>query len=393
MKRILFVDDEPKVLAGLERMLFEFSDEWDMTFVESGQAALDAMAIEPFDVLVTDMRMPGIDGTELLTRVHEQYPSTVRIILSGHTERDAAMRAVPVAHRFLSKPCDSAVIRDAVTRVCDLQGLLNDEALQKEAGSIESLPAVPRVYEELVAVLAEPEVDLDAVAAVVEQDAGISAKLLQLVNSSFFGLATEVGSIRQATSYLGVGMISNLTLSMGVFGAFEKHRFPASFSLEAEQAHATLSGKIAKKLLSDKDAGDHAFLGAMLHDTGKLILAVRQPDVFDAITSARKGAIPFHAAEASLGRVSHGVLGAYLLGIWGMPFAIVEAVAHHDRPSRVPHKTFDVLGAVHVGNCLAHELEGTPFELDMEYIESMGLADELPGWREIAAEEHYQKAG
>ena len=395
MKKILFVDDEPNILNGLERMLFDV-EEWDMTFVDSGQAALDTMASAPFDVVVSDMRMPGIDGAMLLARVQEQYPSTVRIVLSGHTELEATLRAVPVAHQFLSKPCDSAVIREVVTRACGLQALLGDRALQEVIGSLKSLPALPHVYNELVVALADLGVGPDEVAAIVVQDSGITARILQLVNSSFFGGARSISDIRQATTYLGLNMLRDLTFSVEVFRAFEGGGRPAGFSLEQEQAHATLSARIAQRLLSDKTMSANAFMAAMLHDIGKLILGTMLPEAYErVVVAAANGGGPLHAVEEEINGVSHAEIGAYLLGIWGLPYPIVEAVANHHHPSRVPHQSFDVLGAVHVASFLAHELtesvggstQTSPARLDLDYLESMGMVDELPGWREMAAEE------
>ncbi len=394
MKRILFVDDAPNILSGLERMLFDV-EEWDMTFVDSGQAALDTMASAPFDVIVSDMRMPGMDGAILLARVQEQYPSTVRIVLSGHTELEATLRAVPVAHQFLSKPCESAVLREVVTRACGLQAFLDDRALQEALGSIKSLPALPQVYNELVVALADPEVSIDELSAIVIQDSGITARILQLVNSSFFGVARSISDIRQATTHLGVDMLRDLIPSVEIFRDFESGGRPAGFSLEKEQAHATLSARIARRLLSDKTMGEDAFMAAMLHDLGKLVLATMLPEAYERVVTAADGGKPLHVVEEEINGVSHAEIGAYLLGIWGLPYPIVEAVANHHHPSRVPRESFDVLGAVHVANSLAHELaasvggstQTSPAQLDLDYLESMAMVNELPGWREMAAEE------
>ena len=396
MKRVIFVDDESKVTDGLKRMLRGQRNEWDMLFVNSGQDALDAMAVQPFDVIVSDMRMPKMDGAMLLSRVQDEHPGTVRIVLSGHTELEAALRAVPVAHQFLSKPCESAVIREVVTRACGLQTLLGDTALQERLGSIDTLPAIPRVYNELISALADPDVSLDEVAAILEQDTGITTKVLQLVNSSLFGIARQVDTLRQATTYLGTNMLRNLTLSMEVFRAFEVDGHLAGFSLEDEQSHAMLAARIARRLLDDKALSEHAFLAAMLHDVGKLILATKLPEEYErTLGGCHANTAISHLTEEKANGVSHAEIGAYLLGIWGMPYPIVEAVANHHHPSRVPHEKFDVLGAVHVANALAREQaasEGEAAEwagslLDLEYLESIGMTGEVPRWIEIAAAE------
>ena len=103
--RILFVDDEPLVLQGLQRMLRPMRNEWEMAFVESGRRALEEMATLPFQVVVSDMRMPGMNGAQFLSHVQELYPRTVRLILSGHADKDLIMKCVGTAHQFLAKPC------------------------------------------------------------------------------------------------------------------------------------------------------------------------------------------------------------------------------------------------------------------------------------------------
>ncbi len=396
MKKILFVDDEPRILDGLGRMLRKQRKEWDMTFVGGGQEALDIMAEEPFDVLVSDMRMPGINGATLLKRVQEEYPSTVRIVLSGHTELEAALRAVPVAHQFLMKPCDSDTLREVITRAIRLRALLNEPSLLAATGSVESLPALPRVYNQLRTALGNPEVSLDAVASIVEQSPSITAKILQLVNSSFFGAAQTFSGLRPATAYLGLDMLRNLTLSFEVFGVFDKSKLPPGFSLEREQRHAMLSARIAHHLLDDRTTAEAAFLAATLHDIGKLIMATQLPEKYAvAREAASERGIPYFEMEEEVMGVSHADVGAYLLGIWGMPHDVVEATANHHHPARVDHASFGVLGAVHVATALAREVsrpKGAQIEdgdspLDFDYLDAVGVLTELPRWRGIAARE------
>ena len=108
--RILFVDDEPRISEGIERMFFHLADEWDITCVDSGPAALQELEDDPYDVIVTDMRMPEMDGAVLLAEVQKRAPGVVRIILSGQADLEETMRAVPLAHQYLAKPCRPEVL-------------------------------------------------------------------------------------------------------------------------------------------------------------------------------------------------------------------------------------------------------------------------------------------
>src|SRR5690348_6552763 len=202
MKRILFVDDEPKILEGLQRMLRPQRNEWEMAFAPGGEAALAMLAAENFDVIVSDMRMPGVDGAALLETVRANYPGMLRVILSGYTELEASYRAVPVAHQFLLKPCDPDALRIAIERATSLMQALNSRMLTGLVGSLQDLPSVPRAFAELRNALADPETSLDRVVKIVEQDVAISAKVLQLVNSAFFGVTREVSRSEEHTSEL-----------------------------------------------------------------------------------------------------------------------------------------------------------------------------------------------
>jgi DNA-binding NtrC family response regulator len=117
MIRILFVDDDQDILAGLRNRLRAQRSRWDMVFVQSGYEALEELELASFDVVVSDMRMPLMDGAELLAQVKDRHPDVARIVLSGDAERDAVQRALPIVHQFLTKPCDGNVLRAAIEQV------------------------------------------------------------------------------------------------------------------------------------------------------------------------------------------------------------------------------------------------------------------------------------
>jgi DNA-binding NtrC family response regulator len=167
-KRILFVDDDQNVLDGLQNLLRKQRREWDMAFVLTPAAGLQAMESASFDVVVTDMRMPVMDGAAFLEVVKERFPSVARIVLSGQAQREAVMRAVPVAHQYVSKPCDADQLRTIIDRVCNLQSLLHDERIRQVIGRVDRLPSLPRSYSELTQALARPDVGLAQLVAIVE---------------------------------------------------------------------------------------------------------------------------------------------------------------------------------------------------------------------------------
>ena len=217
MRRVLFVDDELSMLEGLRRMMHAQRHEWEMAFAAGGEAALALMEASPFDVIVSDMGMPGMDGARLLAQVRDRHPQVVRIVLSGEMELSTALRVVPVAHQFLAKPCDAGTLRVAVERACHLRGLLTDDSIRSTVGALRDLPSPPRTYDLLTKALTDPDTSLQALARIVEQDVGTSAKILQLVNSAFFGLANSITNIEHAVIYLGINTLRCLVVSLEVF--------------------------------------------------------------------------------------------------------------------------------------------------------------------------------
>jgi DNA-binding NtrC family response regulator len=184
MRRVMFVDDEPQLLESLRDALRPWRHQWNMTFAPNGAAALEALECEPFDVVISDMRMPGMDGAALLAEVQRLQPTSVRIVLSGWAEKESVARAANVAHRFLSKPCDIDEIVRVVQRSCGVNALVEHEDLRRAAAGTGRLPSVPRLYSELTALMNDPDATLAEAERLVEQDAAMAAKVLQIANSA-----------------------------------------------------------------------------------------------------------------------------------------------------------------------------------------------------------------
>ncbi|MGB9197369.1 MAG: response regulator [Terriglobales bacterium] len=356
MKRILFVDDEPRILEGIRRMLYGERKQWEMEFAIGGAAALQACERGSFDVVVSDMRMPIMDGVALLTQLRNRFPGIARIVLSGHCESETATRAVPVAHRFLAKPCSSADLVSAIEAVCALQDVLSGARIREVIGSIGQLPPLSATYAALTQALMNPETPISKVAEIVQQDMALTAKVLQLVNSAFFGLPQEVTSLPGAVSRLGMETIKNLVLVAETFKAFLPHRCIPASAHEFLQQHAQRVASIAGKLPVDRSDRDVTILAGLLHDIGRLIFASNLPDRFCKILElSRKRGCEIHEAEEELMGTSHAEVGAYLLGLWGIPHLAVEAIAHHHRPTRIAHSGFDTCTALYVAELLASE--------------------------------------
>jgi HD-like signal output (HDOD) protein len=388
VKRILFVDDEQNILDGLRDLLRKYRREMDIVFAQGSAAALDELRAGPFDVIVSDMRMPGMDGAMLLQRVKEEYPDVARIILSGHADREAIFKAVQVSHQFLSKPCDADRLYNVIERACQLRSLLTDESLRKLVGNIEKLPSLPSVYYELMGVMARPDASVQTIAGIVEQDPAMSTKILQLVNSACFGTTTQFARIDRAVVYLGTELIKNLALVAHVFGTLMKCSAASKLSFENQQRHAILTARVARRFFPDAQSSQYAFTAGLLHDIGNLILAVSIPDRFAAVRTACSTADrPSLEIELNMLGVTHTQVGAYLLGLWGLPYQIVEAVAYHHSADTVPSQIFDIPTATWLADALVNQQMGEPGEINPDHLERLNVISHLPRWTAIAHEE------
>jgi HD-like signal output (HDOD) protein len=392
VKNLLFVDDEPRVLRGLQRQLGVVRDQWNMSFVESGRQALNFLRANPVDVVVTDMIMPGMDGAELLGEISKCYPNVVRIVLSGHTEHEAVLRLIGPAHQYLSKPCDAEMLRDAITRAMSLRDLLHNERLKELAARVKSLPSLPALYQQLTKELKNENASLERVGDIISHDIGMSAKILQLVNSAFFGLPQALKHPSDAVMYLGLATVSSLVLTVHVFSQYDQ-RTCTAFSLDEMAAHSWMTGEAARQVArcEGKEANvlDQCFLAGLLHDVGSLILATGLPNEYQEILQAAKSAgWPTCQMEQERFGASHADLGAYLLGLWGLPTPIIEAVALHHRPSCCASQVFSPVIAVHVADVFMHARSGASTEqplpkLDAEFLTRIGLGNRIEVWRQL----------
>lgn len=354
MKRVLFVDDDTALLDGLRARLRGMRDRWDMVFVESGARALTEIELRPFDVIVTDMRMPGMDGAQLLSAVSARWPEVIRIVLSGYSEEGQAARLLTVAHQYLSKPCEAQQLENVVNRCIKVQELLKEPRLRAAVGRMRRLPALPRTYARLRETMARGDATVQEVSAVISADSVIAAKVLQIVNSAFFRLAKRVTKIEQAVTYLGFLAIRNLAMSVEVFSQWNRNSAPAGFDAERLQLQAQQVAATARALASDSVMRDDAMLVGLLHNIGYCVLVDQCPaEIESAARFAREQGIPMHEAERNVIGATHAEVGAYLLGIWGLPYQIIEAVAFQHAPAQVAQSEFDLLAVLATAKALA----------------------------------------
>jgi HD-like signal output (HDOD) protein/ActR/RegA family two-component response regulator len=386
--RVLFVDDEPLVLQGLQRMLRPMRSEWEMAFVENGPAALQRMAEVPFQVVVSDMRMPGMNGAQLLSIVQDRYPQTVRLILSGHADKDLIMKCVGAAHQFLSKPCEPETLRAAIARGSESDTLLRNPRMKELIGRMDCLPSVPAILNELTEALSREASTVEDIANVINKDLGMTAKLLKLVNSAFFGLQRQVSSTGDAVSYLGIATIKALVLAVSAFSPFEARK-NSPVNATSLWGHSLEVGSAARQIaesagLRGRETSE-VFIAGVLHDVGKLALAANLPAEYEAVlNSSRTRAIPIYQAEEAAFGANHATLGGYLLNLWGLPDAVVHGICFHHQPRLVREDRRLTVMAVHAADALCKRPAEPQIDLlDHEFIGSMGFTEQVGQWKQF----------
>ncbi len=388
-RRILFVDDEPNILDGLRRMLRSMRKEFELCFAENAKEALEMMEKEEFDVVVSDMRMPGMDGAELLTEIQKRYPHSIRIMLTGQADEESTLRTIGVVHQFLAKPCDPEKLKNILLRASALHRLMIDGTLKDIVSSIDTLPSLPSMYIKLQEKIKDPEASLDDIGEIISKDIAMTAKILQLVNSAFFGLYQTVESPARAVKLLGLDTIKALVLVSHIFS--ESKISSDFFSAQTLWTHSmtvgTLSKKIAESETDEKGTINNSYIAGLLHDIGKLIL-VSKMELFytDAVLLARQEHIPLRQAEKTIFKATHCDMGAFLIGLWGFPSDIVEAIGFHHQLGEYPADTFSPALAVHIANVMYYQFHqdetiGSMPEFNEEYLQKIGMGEKLEKWQ------------
>ncbi|BDD88346.1 response regulator [Desulfofustis limnaeus] len=387
-KNILFVDDEPNILDGIKRMLRPFREAYDIRFCENGSRALELMGEQPADVVVSDMRMPGMDGAALLNHVQQDYPHAIRIMLTGQADDTAVLKTVTVAHQFLAKPCAPERLKEVLARATALHDRLTNGHLKNLVTGIGTLPSLPSVYAKLQETLKDPEASLDDVAAIIEQDMAMTAKLLQLVNSSFFGLYRKVDSPARAVKLLGLDTIKVLVLGIQIFSEFKAPGQKAALARlwQHSMAVAQCSKRIAMEASDNLDLINNSFIAGMLHDIGRLLLLSHLgKDYAEIIQTAEKQGIRLETEEAARLQTTHADIGAYLIGLWGFNGDIIEAIAFHHRMKELEADRLTAALAVHLADHYYYlrypdQVVGKPPVLDTAYLERLGYAEASAEW-------------
>lgn len=394
-KNILFVDDNENILSGIQRQLRPYREQWQLFFAHNGPQALELLAKQPIDLIVSDMQMPDVRGDQLLKQVSELYPATVRMILSGYADDETLKAGLEVAHQYVSKPCSAEMLREVIAQVFKIQACVTNPKIISGIGDINQLPSLPKIYNELNAIITKENTTSRDIAEIFARDMVLSAKLLQLVNSPYFGLNRKISSLTEAINLIGVKKLNSLVLSAHVKSAFPVSNPQMQQYMEYIWQDAARVSDLSKLIaLSEQqleDRPDQAYLGGLLHNLGLLIFLSRDGDKLNALIEQTKNTqIPVSDLETSIFGFNRCEAAAYVLSLWKIPPRVIEAILLQKIPNDSDYDGVNALTAVHTASCLLKPsvMEGCDrlFEIDLDtrYLERINKLERLTHWQSLA---------
>lgn len=377
MLKLMFVDDEVRVLEALRRMLSSRLGSWHIRYASSGAAALEALGEDPADIVVTDMRMPGMDGAELLRILQDRHPATLRIVLSGNSEVNSTLRVMQFAHQMLTKPCHRQTLIDTIDELVATHLQPVSAALQRLLRQVGTLPSTPATYVRLNELLRSPTCSNRDIVSAIRMDASLAAKVLQLSNSAYFGRAGKISRLEDAVSLLGNDAMRHLVLTCSMSESLPVPQGLGSFTIERLQSHSSRVAMIASRIAGGGPHRLDAMTAGLLHDMGVLVVASRLPHAFLEIEErCTRDLVPRHEAERGVLGVDHGEIGAYVFRLWGLPASIVEGIARHAEVALPEREPLSLAALIALAECLAGEDEAPTGEWRWP------LADDRdPQWR------------
>lgn len=358
--KILFVDDSIHVLNSLRLNLRTKRQVWDMTFACGGIEAVQKLETEPFDVLVTDLRMPELDGAELLRIAHERYPHMARIVLSGYAEENSALKNMALSHHYLGKPCNTEVLIKTINDLLPYQDVALSPEMRKLISGLQSLPALSETYAEFQSALTDVNVSIRELSDIIEKDMAMVATVLRVANSPYFAARSRISSVEYAIQLLGIRTLRSIMITRQLFSKLDQSINP-EFSFSKLWDHsirvAGLTHIISEQEKVPQIICDNCFIAGMLHDIGKLILCVLMPKEFNMVlkilqTDTEKN----HTIENQILGVSHADIGAYLMYKWGFEQEQIKAVLYHHSEQITKENTSSSIFITHIANIIDHEL-------------------------------------
>lgn len=391
LRRILVVADDVIESSDLRMVFGQLPPHWKVYFSSSASDALSYLDQVEFDIVFADLTAGMLAGAQFLHEVWARHPNIIRFLLGTRMDPDIMLTCVMAAHQFLLKPVERCSVEAALDRANVMQELLRDRQLQSLLSRIRTFPASPRIYLEVMREVRSQNGSAQTIGELVSKDLAISTKLLQVINSASFGFSQKVSSPADAVLLIGMQTTASLVLGIEAFAQLDRlnaTEFPVDQLWRHSQNVALAARTAAQFYTRDPEIAHEAFTAGLLHDIGKLALAMNFPEEYQfamAICSEKR--VDSWVAEKEVMGATHAEAGAYLLSLWGLPSAMIRAVAAHHEPAAALSPDFTALTAVHLANMIesarARQLPFGPEQLaELNYPAELGLLEGFQGLQE-----------
>lgn len=359
-KAILFVDDEKAILNSIRREFF--GSPYKIYVASSGKEALEILEETPIHLIVSDMKMPGMDGYELLKKVKILYPSVIRLILSGFTDEKTVFKSIynNLAKLFITKPWKKDDFRKAIEDVFKTEELLSNNLTLKFVMEIGKLPTIPSILTKISEVIENDNHSIDEIVELIESDITLSSEVLRIINSSFYGIKTA--SVKNAVLSLGLVNIKTIITTAEVFKS--GHDF---YNKNLIWEHSNLTNNILIELYNkilNKKIPDYYSTAGLLHDIGKVTFFKIYNEEYDELYKPEENfnLEEINKLEKEKFNVSHEELGGYLLRWWDIPYAIVESALYHHNPMLSSEVNRELVSMIHIADYYSWKIIDRKYE-------------------------------
>lgn len=360
--KVLFVDDERQILKALKRLFHKSG--FESFYASSGEEALGIMEKESIDMIVSDIRMPNMNGYELLKIVKEKYPLTIRVALSGYTDKFKIYNALEsnLIKFYLFKPWNNDDLKRLINKLLNLKDTLENVKVLNLVSNIDELPSVPKLYYKINRLIDE-DAGMSEIASTIEQDQSIAANILRISNSAFY--SNKTGSVKEAIMFIGLLNVKNIILANNVLRSTKSSGKAFSQLADHSIMVNSLSQGIYQNFLDKKVPNTYASAG-LLHDIGKIVFYEHFSQDYSNLHMERKTYPDFNTIQ--LEKVTFGLtheeIGAYLLDWWGIPLGIVESALFHHTPSNPNIINKEIVAVTHLADYYSKVVNKDPVVTD-----------------------------
>ena len=345
MKKILIVDDEVQILKALSRMFLE--TDYEIFTAENGMEALKLIEASEIDMVISDMRMPILDGYQLLSIVKEKYPKIIRIILSGYAEEKPMFRALlhNVAKLYVFKPWNNTELLDNINKLFTDDIVLNSEDLVNSIKAFDCDCEMPENCKDLVKLIEEE--NMDALVSQLEAETVISSLLIQVGKSAVYGVMPN--TVKQAAHYIGLHNLKSF-IHWACVISNTKQSDDISDQPELLWQHAYLTNRIFLFLYETffhKQPPEATMFAGLMHNIGLIVLSKN----LQSNGTLRKGALTvddYAKLDLEEYEFNHQEIGGYLLDMWDIPFPMYEVAIYHHRPTSPSIVNNELVSCVHI---------------------------------------------